>query len=191
MKPILFFDTETTGLPDWNVPSDDECQPHIVELAALLVDPKSMNSLASLGVIVRPDGWVIPDETIEVHGISNEKAAEEGISEKDALEMFLALYSKSSIRVAHNTTFDNRIIRIALKRHLPDAVSDEQWKDKSSYHCTMIDHSKTHGGKWPKLQEAYKFHFGVDFEDAHRAMSDVKACMKVYFAARELAKNAA
>jgi hypothetical protein len=36
--------------------------------------------------------------------------------------------------------------------------------------------------KWPRLSEAYKFFFGRDFEDAHDAAVDSKACAEVYFA---------
>lgn len=38
MNPALFFDTETTGLPLFEQPSEDPRQPHIVQLAACLVD---------------------------------------------------------------------------------------------------------------------------------------------------------
>nr|WP_299241463.1 hypothetical protein [uncultured Halomonas sp.] len=44
MTPILFFDTETTGLPDWKVPSDSEHQPHLVQLAAVLADDDARQS---------------------------------------------------------------------------------------------------------------------------------------------------
>ena len=191
MKPILFFDTETTGLPLWKDPSEDPRQPHLVELAALLVNPDTREMIAFMDVIIKPDDWTIPVDVSEIHGITTERALAEGIPEEEALDMFLALYEQCGVRVAHNTTFDNRIIRIALKRHRPDAVTDEQWKDKTKYHCTMVEHSKKHGGKWPTLQEAYFFHFGKNFDDAHNAMADTKACMEVYLAALEAEKEAA
>lgn len=191
MKPILFFDTETTGLPLWKEPSEHPDQPHLVELAAMLVNPDTRELIAFMDVIIKPDGWIIPEEVVKVHGITTERALAEGIPEAEALDMFLALYEQCGIRVAHNMTFDNRIIRIAMKRYKPDAVSDDQWKDKASYHCTMVEHSKKHGGKWPTLGEAFKFHFGREFENGHRAMIDTKGCMEIYFAALDAEKAAA
>ena len=38
MKKILFYDTETTGLPLWSQPSEHPDQPRVVQLAALLCD---------------------------------------------------------------------------------------------------------------------------------------------------------
>lgn len=34
MKPVLFYDTETNGLPLWSEPSEHPDQPHITQLAA-------------------------------------------------------------------------------------------------------------------------------------------------------------
>ena len=75
MKPILVFDVETTGLPLWNEPSEDPRQPHLVQLAALLVDDDTRQVISTLDVIVRPDGWLIPEDVAAVHGITTERAA--------------------------------------------------------------------------------------------------------------------
>jgi DNA polymerase III subunit epsilon len=37
------------------------------------------------------------------------------------------------------------------------------------------------GYKWPKLHEAHRHCFGKEFEDAHDALADVRACAKVFF----------
>lgn len=179
---LLPFDTETTGLPVWSVPSGSEEQPHMVQLAAMLVDSETKEVLDSMDVIIKPDGWVIPQETIDVHGITNEHAMEYGIPEKEALQMFLDMYDQSNLRIAHNTTFDNRIIRIALKRYFPNLIPDEVWKDKNAYYCTLINFRKLIGGKkGHTLEEAYKYFTEEDMENAHNALADTQACMAVYW----------
>jgi DNA polymerase-3 subunit epsilon len=182
---ILPFDTETSGIPDWQARSNDPCQPHIVQLAALLVDQDTKQVQEFMDVIVKPDGWEITKETSDIHGITMERAMDEGIAEEAALDMFLTLYKRADIRIAHNTTFDNRIIRIALKRYMPDRISDDEWKDKARYYCTMIHARKIMQGKQPKLSEAYLHFMGREMEGAHSAMPDTHACMDIYFAMQD------
>lgn len=137
MNTAIFFDTETTGLPDWKSHSGSDSQPHIVQLAAILCDLDTRKVLQSIDVIIRPDGYEIPKETSDIHGITNELANDVGISEVQALYMFLALCKKDTLRVAHNRTFDKRIIRIATKRFCNDEYI-ENWHDKENFDCTML-----------------------------------------------------
>ncbi|WP_299202484.1 3'-5' exonuclease [uncultured Amphritea sp.] len=191
MKPILFFDTETTGLPNWKEPSDSECQPHAVQIGAVLADEDTREIIEVLDVIIKPDGWTIPEEVSDIHGITTEIALEKGIPEADALQKFMSLYSKANLRVAHNTTFDNRIIRIGLKRFLPDLVSDEEWKDRERYYCTLMNARKQMGGKsGHTLTECYAHYTGKELQDAHAALADAKACMEVYWAILDSQKAA-
>jgi len=186
MKKILFFDTETTGLPEWKIPSDDPGQPHAVQIAAILCDEDTQEVIEEFEVIVKPDGWTIPDEVAEIHGITTEIALEKGIPEQEALMMFLGLYAECDLRVAHNTTFDNRIIRIGLKRFLPEAVPTEDWKDRDSYYCTLVNARKIMGGKsGHTLAECYLHFTGKVLENAHTAMADTRACMEIYFAMQD------
>lgn len=176
---VLGFDTETTGIPNWKTPSGGDDQPHIVQLAAGLFDVDTKDMVQSIDLIIKPDDWEISEETIEIHGITKEYAMDVGVSEKMALEMFLDLWSNRK-RIAFNTTFDNRIIRIATKRYCDEATINA-WKD-GEYECAMIKSRKVIGGKNPKLIDAYKHFIGNDLIDAHSAMADMKACMDVYFA---------
>jgi len=188
MKNLLVFDTETTGIPNWKTPSGGEDQPHIVQLAAHVVDVESRAIKQSINVIIKPNGWVIPDDTIELHGITNEYAHAHGIPEEFAVAVLLEMWKNCDIRVAHNTTFDNRIIRIATKRYMSDEVI-ESWK-AGEYFCTMINSKKIIGGKNPKLSEAYKHFTGDDLKNAHSAIADTNACLKVYWGIQDhLKKN--
>jgi DNA polymerase-3 subunit epsilon len=192
MTRALVFDTETTGLPLFDQPSEDPRQPHIVELAARLVDIDSRKTISSLSVVVQPDGWTIPESVTQVHGITQQHAEAVGVPEMVALEIFMALWARCDVRVAHNVTFDDRIIRIALKRFggLPDA-----WKAGAA-DCTArlstpilnlpptakMVAAKRNGPKTPNLAEAYEFFTGAKLEGAHSARVDVNACAAIYFA---------
>lgn len=88
---ILFYDTETTGLPNWKTPSGGDDQPHMVQIAAILCNADTGQAIKTMNVIVKPDGWTIPQDTIDVHGITNEYALEHGIPEKEAIQQLLDL----------------------------------------------------------------------------------------------------
>lgn len=193
MSFINVFDTETTGLPLFKQPSGDPAQPHLVDIAALLYDDMG-NLVDSFEAIIKPDGWVISEEAAAIHGITHEMAMELGIPEADALEGFLAIHSRADLRVAHNCSFDDRILRIALKRYRDDTQA-EAFKAGPSY-CTC-KHSRdivcipptakmTRAGftkfKNPNLAEAYEFFTGEKLEGAHRARPDAEGCARVYFA---------
>ncbi len=194
MNIALVYDTETTGMPLFKEPSEHPGQPHIVQLAAVLVDLDSRKELASIDVIVKPDGWTISDEVAAIHGITQERAIDLGIPESMAVEMLLALWAQRK-RIAHNEQFDARIVRIACMRHAP-AFADG-WKAGTS-ECTQqistpilklppsekMKAAKRFHHKSANLGEAYQFFTGKPLENAHSAMADTRACLEVYFAAK-------
>lgn len=101
MNPALFFDCETTGLPLFNEPSEHPDQPHMVQLAAVLADLETEKAIASMDVIIRPDGWTIPDDVAAIHGITTEHAMAVGVPEELALYLFMELWMGRN-RIAHN-----------------------------------------------------------------------------------------
>lgn len=193
----LFYDTETTGLPDFKAPSEAAHQPHIVQLAACLVDLNTRKLINSMDVIICPDGWVIPDDVAKIHGITTERALDEGVPEASAIGVFMDMWAQSHTRIAHNEQFDARILRIALMRFEDDAVADH-WKAGNA-ECTAklatpicqipptakMVKAGFNKFKTANLREAYLHFTGKELENAHSAMADVRGCMEVYFAIKE------
>jgi DNA polymerase-3 subunit epsilon len=184
---LLFLDTETTGLADFNKRARDPSQPHMVQMAAILTDDTGKH-LEEHNVLIKPDGWTIPKEASDVHGITNEVAAI-GIAEKLASEILLAMIRKSQLVVGHNIMFDKFIARIAMRRFkLITDEDDAAWKATPTF-CTMremTDVCKLPGKiagkfKWPKLTEAYLVAFEKSFDGAHDALADLRACKEIYF----------
>jgi len=192
MNLVCAYDTETTGLPDWKNPSDSHHQPHLVQLAAILADEDTGKVISTLDLIIQPDGWDIPQEVADIHGITNEIANEVGVNEMIAVALFLQMVG-SAKRLAHNRTFDQRIIRIAAKRYFPENVQ-EKWAEKENHDCTMMmakpimqmEPKGRYGYKSPKLSEAYQHFMGKELQDAHSAIADARACLDIYFAMKGL-----
>lgn len=200
-KIILAYDSETSGLPNWNVPSEDPSQPHIIELAAKLVDEDTRETLGSMNVLIRPEGFAISQEITDITGITHDMAMAYGVPMAQALEVFIALWRNADVRVAHNESFDMRILRIALKRDevfSADMVGEvefaDHWKAAPAF-CTQGNSTKIlnlpptakmvaakrNTPKSPNLGEAYQYFTGQPLVGAHRAMADVDACLAVYF----------
>lgn len=175
MNTILVFDTETTGFPNTHKPSVDPGQPHLVQLGAILVNADTRDVIASMDVIVKPDGWEIPQKCTDVHGISTAYALGVGVPESTALRMFLALQAGAT-RLAHNSKFDERIIDIARVRY-----ASEYYLDPNMTCCTLEMSRKRKGGSH-KLADVLKELTGRNLVGAHSALPDAQACLDIYFA---------
>ena len=189
---ILFFDTETTGFVDERMPLDHECQPHIVQIAAQLCDDTE-RVVAGFSLIVDPgigEGVPIPEKAAAIHGITNEVAAEFGVSLASALSMFSHFYQCCDLIVAHNIKFDKAVIEIAIARHYGRSKA----LTKPTF-CTMeaaapivnlpptqrmLD-AGIRKPKAPKLEECVRHFFAESLDGAHDAMVDVNACRRIYF----------
>lgn len=178
---FLTFDTETSSLPG---PSGAPLnrQPHIVQLAALLIDTEDQEERV-LNCLVRPVDWTINPGAEAVHGISMEKAAATGVPIAAAMTVFKHLCEAADVIVAHNISFDLKLVEFECARlNLANPVSGKK------QFCTMNGSrnicrlpGKYRGQfKAPKLTEAYHHFFGEDFYGAHDAMADVRACARIY-----------
>ncbi len=191
---ILFYDTETTGLPLFNEPSDDPAQPRICQLAAMLTND-SGDPFSMMSVLIEPNGWRVPDDVAAIHGITTEKCEAGGVPIKLALQAFEYMALGARVDVGHNVSFDNRMLRIEWKKAGRGVFAD-RWREERTRFCTMrkatpvinlpptekMMASGRKGPKSPSLPECMRYFFDEDFTDqAHDALADVIACKRVYF----------
>lgn len=179
----LVFDTETNGLSkSWSAGMKDvKNWPRIVQLAWCVYDEKG-RPVKSRQCIIKPDGWTIPAEVSEIHGISTEYAEQFGVPILEALRVFIADYEESDILVAHNIKFEYLVLGAEMIR------AGIRAKKRIDRHiCTMESSTNfcaipaKSGYKWPKLVELHTKLFGVGFDGAHDAMIDVQACARCYY----------
>jgi len=177
---VLVFDTETTGFPSSKKKLHDESQPHMVQLSALLFDTKTEQIIKQINKIIKPNNWDIPDAVIKIHGITEEKAINEGESEESALDLLLDMYNGCDLKAAHNIRFDDLIIKIAISRYKMGTNAGNLWCKKESY-CTFRSFkNKIGGSKGHKLSDAYHFFTGEKLLNSHDALADAKACLIIY-----------
>ena len=182
-RTFFFFDTETTGVPlNYKAPSSDTNNwPRLVQLAWILTDEEG-NRIHTGNLIVKPEGFTIPTDATRVHGITTQRANEEGVPLAEVIEQFNADLDVANYIVGHNIDFDIKIVGAEMIRLGLKDIMDS----KKSY-CTMqssIDFCKIpgkYGYKYPKLQELYKKLFGTEFDNAHDAMSDIEATEKCFW----------
>lgn len=192
----VFFDTETTGLPNFNLDLIDPAQPRVLQFAAIVADDKG-GEIAAFKCPIKPEGWTV-DERMEVngkktafaiHGLSNDYLSKYGMSIKTALLMFRQFQNMSTIKVAHNYRFDGFLLKGEHQRLGMDAGPDI---DKFCTMKAMTELMKIPateamvkaGFDKPKsanLGEAYKYCTGKTLEKAHDALADVRACKDVFF----------
>lgn len=186
----LFFDTETTGLPrDWKAPVTNlNNWPRLVQLAYGLYDDNG-NKIIEGNHIIKPDGFIIPRESSNIHGITQERALREGNPISNVLNDFINHIGKSDVLVAHNMSFDEKIVGAEFLRS-----GDIDYTNKKRKICTMQSTTDFcaipgyYGYKWPTLQELHTKLFGRGFEDAHDAYIDVSITIKCFFELKRLGR---
>lgn len=191
---IIVYDTETTGLARDRLPVSDVSQPYPVQIAAIVLEDDGVER-ASMSMIVRPDGWTIPDQAAKIHGITNDLASRAGVPLRIAVACFTNLRALADEAVAHNEAFDFTVLEVAL--HRLNVTPERGWPKRT---CTAQGPAAVHVGlpptermiaagfnkpKTPNLQELHTHLFGEGFDGAHDAMVDVRACAKCFLELRK------
>jgi DNA polymerase III epsilon subunit-like protein len=171
---ILFFDTETNGLPKRRVAplSDFDNYPRIVQVAWELYSVQSnvFTRIEQHSFILKlPKDTVWNEESSKIHSITAERSEREGILGDEVYERLKKTIAKATIIVAHNLAFDKPMLQCEYVRL--NLQEDFHWWPKIEY-CTMTKTTsllklpstskfikKNDPYKYPKLQELYAYLF--------------------------------
>jgi DNA polymerase III epsilon subunit-like protein len=157
----------------------------MIQIAWILAD-ETGNVIDARDFIIKPEGFVIPKAASDVHGITTEKALSEGKDLYSILLTFNELINEANHLVAHNISFDEKIVGAEfIRKNIRSSLF------KKPRLCTMnasTDYCKIpgpYGYKWPKLSELHLKLFGEDFDNAHDAAADIGATAKCFWALRK------
>lgn len=158
-KPICFFDLETTGT---NVAKD-----RIVEISILKVFPDGKK--LSKTWLVNP-GIPIPAEATAIHGISDEKVADEPHFKSISKEVY-QMVKDSDLGGYNSDRFDIPLLAEEMLR----AEVDFEMKNMVSVDVQTIFHKM----EKRTLEAAYKFYCDKELKEAHSAEADTLATYEV------------
>ena len=158
-KPLCVFDLETTGL---QITTD-----RIVQIAIIKILPDG--SKKDLNLVVNPE-MVIPQEVIDIHGITNERALQAPTFKQLAPEIIIFI-GDSDLAGFNSNKFDIPLLAEEFLR--VDAKFDLSQR-------AFIDVQNIfHKMEQRTLVAAYKFYCGKTLENAHDAMYDTIATWEV------------
>ena len=158
-KPMCFFDLETTGI--------DICKDRIVEISILKVFPNGNKE--SKTWLVNPE-MPIPPNSTEIHGISDEKVANEPTFKMLSTQVY-AMIKDSDLAGFNSDRFDIPLLAEEMLR----AGVDFDLKNRVAVDIQTIFHKKEER----TLGAAYKFYCGQTLENAHSAEADTNATYEI------------
>ena len=181
----LIFDTETTGLPKrWDAPvSDTDNWPRCVQIAWQLHDEMG-GLIEQFDTLVRPEGFNIPYDSEQIHGISTDLALREGKPLEEVLKAFEETLGKTRFLVGQNVGFDINVMGAEFLRVLGQNPLEaypvlDTCTEETAELCRLPG---GRGGKFklPTLTELHQHLFGEPFEEAHNASADVEATTRCF-----------
>ncbi len=158
-RPICFFDLETTGI--------EVSKDRIVEISIFKVFPNGTTE--SKTWLVNPT-IPIPSQTTAVHGITDEKVANEPTF-KELASQIHNMIKDSDLGGYNSDRFDIPLLAEELLR----AEVDFDMKNRVSVDVQTIFHKKEER----TLSAALKFYCGVNLENAHSAEADTMATYEI------------
>ncbi|MEN9335209.1 MAG: Exodeoxyribonuclease 10 [Bacteroidota bacterium] len=158
-RPICFFDLETTGI--------DVARDRIVEISIVKVFPNGNKECRTW--LVNPT-IPIPPQATAVHGISNEKVANEPTF-KELAPQIHAMIKDADLAGFNSDRFDIPLLAEELLR----AEVDFDMKNRVAVDVQTIFHKKEER----TLSAAYRFYCNQTLENAHSAEADTLATYEI------------
>ncbi|MBM78610.1 MAG: DNA polymerase III subunit alpha [Crocinitomicaceae bacterium] len=181
----LIFDTETTGLPKkFNAPiTDTDNWPRCIQIAWQL-HASDGSLIEHKDFLIKPDGFEIPFQSEQIHGISTQLAFEKGLPLIDVLELFNDALSKSTCIVGQNLKFDTNVMgcefhRFNVENKLQDLPVLDTCTETTAKLC-MLPGGRGGKFKLPTLSELHVHLFKTEFKEAHNATADVEATARCF-----------
>ncbi|SFS46242.1 DNA polymerase III subunit alpha [Lutibacter maritimus] len=182
---FLIFDTETTGLPkSWNAPiTDTDNWPRCVQIAWQIHNEYG-ELIENQDFLIKPEGFNIPYDAEQIHGISTQLAEEKGEDLEKVLYLFNEALSKSKFVVGQNVNFDLNImgceyVRLGIDTSLNKLPVLDTCTEVTATLCQIPG---GRGGKFklPTLTELHQHLFNAPFNEAHNATADVEATTRCF-----------
>jgi DNA polymerase III epsilon subunit-like protein len=207
---ILVFDTETSGLPKAKLISEYTLNlwPHILQFSYIIYDTE-LNDIIEINdnIVKVSEDVFIPEDSIKVHGITNEISNKNGIPIDDIFEVFFYHLFKVDLLVGHNISFDINMVRAELYRMIYQNMSKTDIGSNNKIDlckfnlnllvncknicCTLqdsielckIEAKDKYGNpyfKYPKLAELHQKLFETVPNNLHNSLNDILVTLRCY-----------
>jgi len=190
---VLIFDTETTGLIPKKKINQDMLHlcPHIVQFSYLIFNTETnMIEKMNDSIVKVPNGIIIPEDSVKIHGITNE-ISQTGKPIQLILENFFKELKTVDMVVGHNISFDIDMVLIETMRFISQDNSFQLLYKFKNIYCTMnesihlcnivkINKSGNPYVKFPKLSELHEKLFGTVPNNLHNSMNDVLVTLRCF-----------
>lgn len=179
---FVALDLETTGK------SAKDCE--IVEIGIVEYD-KNGKEISRWGQLVRPpltaDGVLSTgdEDCVAVHGIKPEDVADSPSFAEIIPELRERL--NGAVMIGHNIQFDSIFLKTSLRRHAPENMPEFKEPNWDKEADTMVHAHRHLGGLGLENRKLKTIatHFGVTYDNGHRAEHDAQVAGEVFFILRQ------
>jgi DNA polymerase III epsilon subunit-like protein len=178
---IMVCDTETTGkdIPFASVTDSKKWEKIRLVQFAYELYTENHEFIKKGCWIIRPDGFTIPKDAADIHGITTELALEKGVPIEVVFTWLDVHLPRVATIVAHHMKYDDNVIQSELFRYQRTDVYT-QWKHVNK-DCTMLMGKRYLGRNIKLAVLAEQCGITVNHDTLHEADADTAVCAEIYF----------